>query len=127
MGDRVGIPWLAHTCGVCRFCTTARENLCVAPRFTGWDVNGGYAELMPAHDSQLFKVPDSVPDELAVFADPFAVSLHAVRNSASSSSRAAISVSGTKRPPNSPNRPSPVGGCDGKRIQQNVVFGSGAS
>ena len=40
--------------------------------------NGGYAELMPAHDSLLFKVPDGVPDELAVFADPFTVSLHSV-------------------------------------------------
>ena len=42
------------------------------------DVTGGYAELMPAHDSMLFVVPDSVPDELAVFADPFSVSLHAI-------------------------------------------------
>ncbi len=42
------------------------------------DVTGGYAELMPAHDSMLFGVPDSVPDELAVFADPFSVSLHAI-------------------------------------------------
>jgi len=42
------------------------------------DVTGGYAELMPAHDSMLFPVPDSVPDELAVFADPFSVSLHAI-------------------------------------------------
>ncbi|WP_343710286.1 zinc-binding dehydrogenase [Mycobacterium sp.] len=42
------------------------------------DATGGYAELMPAHDSMLFAVPDSVPDELAVFADPFSVSLHAV-------------------------------------------------
>src|SRR5205814_2316946 len=45
---------------------------------TSKDASGGYAELMPAHDSMLFKVPDSVPDEIAVFADPFAVSLHAV-------------------------------------------------
>lgn len=42
------------------------------------DVTGGYAELMPAHDSMLFAVPDSIPDEVAVFADPFSVSLHAV-------------------------------------------------
>jgi threonine dehydrogenase-like Zn-dependent dehydrogenase len=42
------------------------------------DVTGGYAELMPAHDTMLFPVPDSVPDEVAVFADPFSVSLHAV-------------------------------------------------
>ncbi len=46
LGERVGVPWLAHTCGVCRFCTSARENLCIAPRFTGWDVDGGYAEYL---------------------------------------------------------------------------------
>ena len=45
---------------------------------TSKDASGGYATLMPAHDSMLFPVPDDVPDELAVFADPFAVSLHAV-------------------------------------------------
>ena len=43
-GDRIGIPWLARTCGTCRFCTDGRENLCLDPRFTGWDVDGGYAE-----------------------------------------------------------------------------------
>ena len=42
------------------------------------DVTGGYAELMPAHDSMLFGVPESMPDEMAVFADPFSVSLHAI-------------------------------------------------
>ena len=45
---------------------------------TARDVNGGYAQVMSAHDSQLFKVPDNVSDELAVFADPFAVSLHSI-------------------------------------------------
>src|ERR1700735_3647479 len=43
-GDRVGVPWLAHTCGECRFCLSERENLCIAPLFTGWDLDGGYAE-----------------------------------------------------------------------------------
>ena len=47
-GDRVGIPWLAQTCRTCRFCTTGRENLCVDPQFTGWDVDGGYAEYLVA-------------------------------------------------------------------------------
>ena len=46
LGQRVGVPWLAHTCGVCRFCTAGRENLCVAPLFTGWDLDGGYAEYV---------------------------------------------------------------------------------
>lgn len=62
VGDRVGIPWLAHTCGVCRFCTTARENLCVAPRFTGWDVNGGYAEYLIAEEDYAYPLPSEFDD-----------------------------------------------------------------
>src|SRR6185369_4253605 len=44
IGDRVGVPWLAFTCGVCRHCRAGRENLCDAARFTGYTVDGGYAE-----------------------------------------------------------------------------------
>src|SRR5579884_3004899 len=44
VGDRVGIAWLRHTCGVCRWCRSGQENLCLAPAFTGWDADGGYAE-----------------------------------------------------------------------------------
>jgi propanol-preferring alcohol dehydrogenase len=44
-GDRVGIAWLRHTCGVCRFCVRGRENLCPESRYTGWDADGGYAEF----------------------------------------------------------------------------------
>lgn len=49
-GDRVGIAWLRHTCGACRFCLRGRENLCPASRYTGWDADGGYAEyaVVPA-------------------------------------------------------------------------------
>jgi propanol-preferring alcohol dehydrogenase len=61
-GDRVGVPWLAHTCGVCRFCTTARENLCVAPRFTGWDVNGGYADYVIAEQDYAYPLPSEFDD-----------------------------------------------------------------
>ena len=43
VGDRVGIAWLRHTCGVCRFCRSGRENLCEQSRYTGWDADGGYA------------------------------------------------------------------------------------
>ncbi|WP_308291929.1 zinc-binding alcohol dehydrogenase family protein [Pseudarthrobacter cellobiosi] len=46
LGDRVGAAWLARTCGSCRFCHRGSENLCLAPTFTGWDTDGGYAELM---------------------------------------------------------------------------------
>ena len=44
VGDRVGIAWLRGTCGRCRFCQRGDENLCIAPRFTGWDADGGYAD-----------------------------------------------------------------------------------
>ncbi len=44
LGDRVGIAWLRQTCGACRFCARGDENLCIDPRFTGWDADGGYAE-----------------------------------------------------------------------------------
>lgn len=44
-GDRVGVPWLGWTCGECVYCTTGRENLCDRARFTGYDIDGGYAEL----------------------------------------------------------------------------------
>lgn len=44
IGARVGVPWLRSTCGVCRFCRSDRENLCVAPQFTAWDADGGFAE-----------------------------------------------------------------------------------
>jgi propanol-preferring alcohol dehydrogenase len=56
-GDRVGVPWLAHTCGVCRFCVTGRENLCVDPVFTGWDVDGGYAEYLVADENYVYPLP----------------------------------------------------------------------
>ena len=62
MGDRVGVPWLAHTCGVCRFCTSDRENLCIAPRFTGWDVDGGYAEYAVVDEAYAYALPDAFGD-----------------------------------------------------------------
>jgi propanol-preferring alcohol dehydrogenase len=45
VGDRVGVAWLRHTCGICRFCVSGRENLCPQSRYTGWDDDGGYAEF----------------------------------------------------------------------------------
>lgn len=62
-GDRVGIPWLRHTCGVCRFCTSGRENLCVAPAFTGWDANGGYAEYAVVDENYAYAMPEVFDDE----------------------------------------------------------------
>ena len=64
-GDRVGIPWLAHTCGRCRFCLSGRENLCVRPAFTGWDRDGGYAEFTVCDAAYAYRLPDSFDDVLA--------------------------------------------------------------
>jgi alcohol dehydrogenase, propanol-preferring len=58
IGDRIGIPWLAATCGRCRFCRSGRENLCVDPRFTGWDIDGGYAEYALVDEAYAYSLPD---------------------------------------------------------------------
>jgi len=62
-GDRIGVPWLAHTCGTCRFCAAGRENLCLAPRFTGWDVDGGYAEYTLVEEDYAYALPEGFDDE----------------------------------------------------------------
>ena len=64
-GARVGVPWLGWTCGECRYCLAGRENLCDQARFTGYDVDGGYAELAVADERFCFPVPGSYPDEQA--------------------------------------------------------------
>ncbi len=65
-GDRVGVPWLARTCGVCRYCRAGRENLCEAAQFTGYTRNGGYAELVVADARYCFLLPAGFSDvELA--------------------------------------------------------------
>ena len=65
VGDRVGIPWLGWTCGECRYCLSGRENLCDRARFTGYDVDGGYAELALADERFCFPLPESYPDKQA--------------------------------------------------------------
>jgi propanol-preferring alcohol dehydrogenase len=57
-GRRVGVPWLGWTCGECEYCTSGRENLCVRARFTGRDVDGGYAEYAVADERFCFDLPD---------------------------------------------------------------------
>jgi propanol-preferring alcohol dehydrogenase len=61
-GDRVGVPWLGWTCGRCRYCTSGRENLCEQARFTGYDLDGGYAERAVADERFCFPIPDGFPD-----------------------------------------------------------------
>jgi propanol-preferring alcohol dehydrogenase len=62
VGERVGAAWLRSTCGRCRFCVRGDENLCTDPSFTGWDADGGYAELMVAHEDFVYRLPDSFDD-----------------------------------------------------------------
>ena len=57
VGDRVGVPWLGWTCGVCDFCRTGRENLCAQARFTGYQIDGGYAEYTVADQRFCFALP----------------------------------------------------------------------
>jgi propanol-preferring alcohol dehydrogenase len=64
-GARVGIAWLRATCGRCRFCKRGDENLCVEPRFTGYDEDGGYAEYAVVDERYAYKVPDAFDDEHA--------------------------------------------------------------
>ncbi|MFL6529533.1 MAG: zinc-dependent alcohol dehydrogenase family protein [Chthoniobacterales bacterium] len=65
LGDRVGIPWLGWTCGECRFCLTSRENLCERARFTGYDIDGGYAEFTVADARFCFRLPSEFGDVAA--------------------------------------------------------------
>jgi propanol-preferring alcohol dehydrogenase len=61
-GDRVGVPWLGWTCGECRQCRAGRENLCQRARFTGYDIDGGFAEYAVADERFCFAVPEGYPD-----------------------------------------------------------------
>ncbi|MGH9353339.1 MAG: zinc-dependent alcohol dehydrogenase family protein [Terriglobia bacterium] len=62
LGDRVGIPWLHHTCGVCEYCRAGKENLCDNAAFTGYTVDGGYAEYAAAPEKFVYSIPDSFRD-----------------------------------------------------------------
>ena len=65
LGDRVGIAWLRGTCGTCRFCRRGDENLCLDPRFTGWDTDGGYAEHAVIDERFAYALPESFADDEA--------------------------------------------------------------
>lgn len=62
VGDRVGVPWLGHTCNHCRYCLSQRENLCDFAEFTGYQINGGYAEYTVADEQFCFAIPPDYPD-----------------------------------------------------------------
>src|SRR5581483_4907615 len=61
-GRRLGVPWLGWTCGTCRDCVSGRENLCARARFTGYDLDGGYAEHAVADERFSFPIPEGYPD-----------------------------------------------------------------
>ena len=65
IGERVGAGWLASTCGTCRYCSSGRENLCASPRFTGRDVDGGYADAMVAGARFVYPLPEKFSDDQA--------------------------------------------------------------
>lgn len=65
IGDRVGVAWLAHACGHCRFCTRGRENLCETATFTGWDRDGGFAEQATADARFTYRLPDGIDPRAA--------------------------------------------------------------
>jgi alcohol dehydrogenase, propanol-preferring len=62
VGDRVGVPWLGWTCGECRYCRSGRENLCERARFTGYDIDGGYADYAVCDARFCFPIPPGYPD-----------------------------------------------------------------
>ncbi len=57
LGDRIGIPWLRWTCGVCKYCRSGRENLCPYSKYTGWDHDGGYAEYATVPEGFAYRIP----------------------------------------------------------------------
>ncbi|MDD2874203.1 MAG: zinc-dependent alcohol dehydrogenase family protein [Azoarcus sp.] len=61
IGQRVGVPWLGWTCGTCAFCTSGQENLCDAARFTGYTIDGGYADYTVADCRYCFALPEALP------------------------------------------------------------------
>lgn len=65
VGQRIGVAWLHDTCGCCEFCASQRENLCRKARFTGWSVNGGYAERVVVPEAYAYAVPDGFDSEQA--------------------------------------------------------------
>ncbi len=62
VGERIGVPWLGSTCGVCRFCKAGKENLCDHAQFTGFDLPGGFAEKMVAREAYAFPLPEKYDD-----------------------------------------------------------------
>ncbi|GGK72327.1 zinc-binding alcohol dehydrogenase family protein [Mangrovihabitans endophyticus] len=83
VGDRVGVAWLRHTDGTCRYCRSGRENLCPASRYTGWDADGGYADLTCVPEDFAYALPDGYADaELAPLLCAGIIGFRALRRAA---------------------------------------------
>ena len=65
LGDRVGVPWLGWTCGRCEYCLSGRENLCLTARFTGYQIDGGFADIVYADARYVFRLPRGYDDREA--------------------------------------------------------------
>jgi propanol-preferring alcohol dehydrogenase len=65
VGERIGVAWLGRTDGTCRYCRRGDENLCAAPLFTGWDVDGGYADACVVDEAYAYRLPEALADEAA--------------------------------------------------------------
>jgi propanol-preferring alcohol dehydrogenase len=65
VGERIGVPWLGRTDGSCRFCRRGDENLCTGPAFTGWDLDGGYADACLVDERYAYRLPAPIADEQA--------------------------------------------------------------
>ena len=65
LGERIGVPWLGRTDGSCRFCRRGDENLCTSPEFTGWDLDGGYADACLVDERYAYRLPEEISDEQA--------------------------------------------------------------
>jgi propanol-preferring alcohol dehydrogenase len=82
VGDRVGVAWLHRSCGICSYCVRGDENLCIAPQFTGYTVNGGYAEYLTAPEAFIYPVPETVTSrEAAPFLCAGIIGYRALRRS----------------------------------------------
>ena len=79
-GDRVGVPWLGWTDGECRYCLSGRENLCDHARFTGYDIDGGYAELAVADERFCFPLPSEYRAVISPGASPRRLLTHSGRD-----------------------------------------------
>lgn len=81
-GDRVGVAWLHASCGECAYCVRGDENLCAAPQFTGWHVDGGYAEYVVAREGFIYPLPEGVSSrEAAPFLCAGIIGYRALRRS----------------------------------------------